>query len=396
VMAEIERQNLDQKLYQTQKLESLGVMAGGIAHDFNNLLTGIIGNVEFVREDLSQSSKSDESLKLIEQASYQASQLCSQMLAYAGKGKLEKTFIQLNDHVEETWKLVQHSIDKRINVNCDLDLNLPKIFADSTQIRQIIMNLMINAGDAIGEKFGEINIQTRSVTLNGIDCHKEFVLPNEKEGLYLCLQVKDTGVGMSEETIKRIFEPFYTTKFTGRGLGLSAVLGMIKGHQGALSVESTVGSGTIFQVYFPLLAEQPIVSSINTSVTPWHGKGSVLLVEDEPLVREISVRRLKGLGFEVYEAEDGLAGWEQFQQFHGTISLVITDLTMPKLNGGELLNKIREIDLVTPCIVMSAYGHEEIQNYLGQYSHVYFLKKPGNRDTFLAAVKRAYENKNRD
>ncbi len=287
-----DRKEFDQKLLQTQKLESLGVMAGGIAHDFNNLLTGIIGNAEFVRSTLPLEHSAHHALEVIEQTSYRASELCSQMLAYAGKGRFEKCHYELNSLIQETLNLVQHSLDKRIVVNLDLQDSLPNVFVDSAQIRQIVMNLVINAGDSIGGQVGEILIETRSVFLNENDLKGGILSAESQVGPYIRFKVRDTGSGMSEETLKRIFEPFYTTKFTGRGLGLSAVLGIIQGHQGFLNVQSKVGMGTVFEVYLPVPLEQELSPKLKQDSTHWSGKGLVLLVEDEPLVREVSSRRL--------------------------------------------------------------------------------------------------------
>ncbi len=385
-----ERKELDQKLFQKQKLESLGVLAGGIAHDFNNLLTGIIGNVELMREDLPAEHQVSSSLEMIEQASYRAAELCSQMLAYAGKGRFEKSSCSLNDLIQRTLSLVQHSLDKRINVHLDLDHSLPNVFVDSIQIQQIIMNLVINAGDAMEGKSGEISIQTRSVLGESMENDQEGV-GHQPEGSYVHFKISDTGCGMSEETLKRIYEPFFSTKFTGRGLGLSAVLGIIKGHDGFLKVYSKPGEGTAFDVYLPSVKGESLATRNTRRFEPWMGEGTVLLVEDERFIREIASRRLKNLGFEVLEAEDGLAGWELYLRFKDQIRFVITDLTMPKMNGVEFLGKLREIDSTIPCIVMSAYSLEEIGKYSNLNSQVYYLKKPANGEQFSKCTRQCYE-----
>jgi PAS domain S-box-containing protein len=391
-LAEIERKNLEQKLQQAQKLESLGVLAGGIAHDFNNLLTGVLGNAEFIREKVSESHEIMEPLSVIEEAAKRASELCRQMLAYAGKGQLEILPVDLNLLIQGTAKLLKHSVGKTIELGFDLEEDLPVIAADSTQLRQIVMNLVINASDAIGERNGRIVIETRKVFLTAEDFKRGVISKDPQEGSYLLLKVSDNGSGMSPETLTRIFEPFFTTKFTGRGLGLSAVMGIIRGHRGVLFVNTKEGEGTSFEVYFP--CDQAFETTPTRDVYPvqWRGKGTVLLVEDELFVREIAARRIQTKGFDLLEAENGEVGMELYEKHRDRIVLVITDLTMPKMNGGQFLEKLRHCNPTIPCIMMSGYTQVDMHHYLEKYSNIYYLRKPADQTAFSEVLRSAYES----
>ena len=314
--AAVERKEFERKLQETQKLESLGLLAGGIAHDFNNILTGILGNASLAALELPSSSPVMDNLKSIQQGSRRAADLCRQLLAYTGKGHLVVQNLSLNRLVEETAHLLKLSVSKKAVLNFDFHPALPAIEADPTQIRQVIMNLVINASDAIGDESGVIRLSTGLLYLDRKILGDVGLLgaPELPDGAYAYLEVSDSGCGMSAETQARIFDPFFTTKFTGRGLGLSAVLGIVRSHRGALTLVSRPGSGTTFKLLFPCVSgDAETVVAVRETKATWRGQGCVLVVDDEATVRSTAGAMLKRLGFEVVLANDGLEGVEIFR-----------------------------------------------------------------------------------
>ena len=281
--AEKERLAFDQQLQQTQKLESLGVLAGGIAHDFNNILAIILGHCYIVDHDIDSGMDQKNHVKLIEKAAGRAAELCRQMLAYAGQSELVQTRINLWLLVDENMKMLRSAIKKNVNIELDLQYDVPEISGDSAQIQQVVMNLIINAAEAIGDENGTINITLKKATVSTDQADKDFLGNAIHAGNYACLTVSDSGCGMTVETQKRIFEPFYTTKFTGRGLGMSAVLGIIRSHDGSLQLSSMPGVGTTFKIFLPLTAVPDILETRQTfgPVSSMRGSGAILLVDDE-------------------------------------------------------------------------------------------------------------------
>jgi two-component system cell cycle sensor histidine kinase/response regulator CckA len=362
--AEEERLVLERQLQQSQKLESLGVLAGGIAHDFNNILTGVLGNAELALAELSPSAPGRENLLEITQASHRAAALCRQMLAYSGRGQFAREPIDLNALVEDMLGLLKSAISKKALLNLNLEKDLPLLEGDSSQLGQVIMNLVINASEAIGDKDGVITIST------GVrECSREYFresyahldLPS---GPYLTLEVSDTGCGMDQETKERLFEPFFTTKFTGRGLGLAAVLGIVRGHKGALKVYSEAGKGTTFKIRFPAgeAGEGALARERAAEVSDWHGAGTVLLVDDEETIRTLGARMLSRLGFVVLTAGDGREALALYAQHRGEIVLVLLDLTMPHMDGEETLHGLRALDPEVRVIMSSGYSEQDIRN----------------------------------
>ena len=361
--AEEKRLQMERQMQQTQKLESLGVLAGGIAHDFNNLLTIILGNASLALDEMPPASPARDSLKAIEATSLRAAELCRQMLAYSGKGRFVIENIRMNDLIGEMISLLKASISKKAILNLNLKEPLPPLRGDPSQIRQVLMNLVFNASEAIGEHGGVITISTGMMECSNEDISEIYLDDNLTEGLYVWLEVSDTGCGMDHETQRRIFEPFFTTKFTGRGLGLSAVLGIVRGHKGALKVYSEPGRGTTFKVLFPAAeSDRPLVpqSSSNIQHSDWKGAGTVLLVDDEESVRNLGNRMLERLGFKVLIAVDGQQALETFRELHNEIVLVILDLTMPYMDGEETFRELRRIDQKVRVIMSSGYTESEI------------------------------------
>jgi signal transduction histidine kinase/CheY-like chemotaxis protein len=394
--AEAEKQELEQQLQHTQKLESLGVLSGGIAHDFNNILAIIKGNCSLATMD---SENTENYINEIDKASDRAAALCRQMLAYAGKAQLTMTQVNMWMIVDEMATMLKSTLPPNAVIKPDLSTNITFINADASQLRQIVMNLIINASEAIGNKQGEIRILLANSTVSAGQSEKDYngkaILP----GKYVLLEVTDNGCGMDEETKLRIFEPFYTTKFTGRGLGMSAVLGIIKSHGGALQLFSQLGQGTTFKVYLPV----PVKDSTgdenqNQSVpsTLLKGSGTILLVEDEDQVRLIAKALLKHFGFTVLEAVNGKEALELYKRNTTNITLVMTDMGMPIMDGYELFYELKKLNPELPIIVSSGYGDAEVGSRLGTDNIAGIISKPYGPDQLRDVLKSVVEGTHRE
>jgi PAS domain S-box-containing protein len=370
---------IERKLLDSQKLESLGVLAGGIAHDFNNLLAAILGNANLAQMQLPKTSVAAGYLKNVEKTALRAADLCRQMLAYSGKGRFTLHYLDLNEVVRETLELLEVSITKKAGLRVELRPGLPTVYADPAQIRQVIMNLVINASEAIGDKTGLIRIRTGVVHADAAyfqNTHMASDLPN---GDYAFVEVMDTGCGMSAETQARIFEPFYTTKFTGRGLGLAAVLGIVRGHKGALKITSELGAGSTFKFVLPVAtAPAPVRQLPNSAGTPgeWKDQGTVLVVDDDPTVRAVTARMVEACGFDVLQAVDGLHGVEVFSQKQNDIRAVVLDMTMPKLNGREALEEMRRLRPDIKVLLVSGFCEGFAHGGSERSNPTDFLQKP--------------------
>jgi len=389
--AETRQVEMDRKIQETQKLESLGVLAGGIAHDFNNLLTGILGNASLARLDLPSVSPVLAAIEQIELSSHRAADLCRQMLAYSGRGRFVVQRLDLNQVVEETTQLLNISISKTCVLRFNLAARLPGISADATQIRQVVMNLVINASEAIGPRSGVIALATGVARLDR-DYLMTLRLADLAPGDYVFLEVSDTGCGMDAETLQRIFEPFFTTKFTGRGLGLAAVLGIVRGHRGGLKVYSEAGRGSTFKLFLPL-ADGPVeLRALRESGGPdgWRGSGVVLVVDDEETVRSVSARMLEELGYRVEMAPDGRTAIDVFQAAPSRYAFVLLDLTMPHLDGEETFRQLRHLHPGVRVVLMSGFTeHDAVSRFAGK-GLAGFVQKPFSmtmlREVVLAAT----------
>ncbi|MFP4306145.1 MAG: PAS domain S-box protein [Desulfococcaceae bacterium] len=375
---EKERLALEQKIQETQKLESLGVLAGGIAHDFNNILMAVLGNADLALDRLPAMSPARENLREIEHASRRAADLCSQMLAYSGKGKFVIEPIDLSALVKEMRHLLDASTSKKAVLRLELAEGVPAVRGDATQIRQVVMNLVINASEAIGERSGMITVST------GVrDCDAEFLeatllKENVRPGRFVFLAVSDTGCGMTAETRRRVFEPFFTTKFTGRGLGMSAVLGIVRGHKGTLILQSEPGQGTEFTLLFPALSE---AVEIPARAQPNPGEretlnGCILLVDDEETIRALGRQMLERIGFEVITARDGADALMIYENLSDRIDLVLLDLTMPKMDGEEAMDALLRFDPNVRIVLSSGYSEHEISSRFSGRGLAGFLQKP--------------------
>lgn len=371
-----DRKHTEETLRQAQKLESLAVLAGGIAHDFNNLLVGILGNAGLALAELSPTSPARETIEAIETAGQRAAELARQMLAYSGKGKFVIQSVNMNELVEEMAHLLRVSTAPGASLAFHLHPALPPVEGDATQLRQVIMNLVVNASDAIGEREGTIAISTSVVHASTELLRDTFLAPDLPPGDYVSIEVQDTGGGMSPETLGRIFDPFFTTKFTGRGLGLAAVLGIMRGHRGAIRVVSTEGVGTTFTLLLPATAATPVPDESAPATPTWRGSGTVLVVDDEPTVRSVTARALRAFGFTVIEASDGIEGVEQYTAHAAEIVAVLLDMTMPRMNGVEAHQRIRALRSDVPLIMMSGFSEQDAMERLAGDAYSGFVQKP--------------------
>lgn len=374
-LAEEQQKSLERKLQETQKLESLGVLAGGIAHDFNNLLVSVLGNVGLVLVDLEPESPVREPIEQIKVAAQRAADLTRQMLAYSGKGRFVMQRVNLNTVITEMTQLLQVSISKNAQLELNLVKDLAPLEGDVTQIRQVIMNLIVNASDALGDKPGKISLSTGTVLADRDYLESSFLAPELTPGHYVYVQVADTGVGMDKETLGKIFDPFFTTKFTGRGLGLAAVLGIVRGHGGAIRVYSEPGHGSVFRVLFPVKdvvheGDKPAGAGLKK------GNGIVLVIDDEEVVRNVTKRMLSRIGYEPLLAEDGVVGIEAYKKNKDQIVGVLLDMTMPRLSGEETLSRLKEINPNVRVLLMSGYSEQEASNRFMGKGLSGFMQKP--------------------
>jgi two-component system, cell cycle sensor histidine kinase and response regulator CckA len=388
-----EREQLEAQMQHAQKLESLGVLAGGIAHDFNNLLMGILGNADLALNDVPDSSPIRASLDDIINASRKAADLCRQMLAYSGKGQFIVEELNVNEVVQEIGHLLSVSVSKKAVLQYALADAVPAVRADSSQLRQVIMNLITNASEAIGDIDGVIAVTTSVQYCSESFLNATYINEGQAPGNYVCLEIRDTGCGMDETTVRNIFDPFYTTKFTGRGLGLAAVLGIIRGHRGALSVDSSPGKGTDFKIFLPALeTPAPPVQPKTNNGDDWYPTGTILLVDDETTVLQVGQRMLKKVGFSVESAENGQDAVELFQKQHENLTAVVLDLAMPKMNGIETFHAMQKINANVPVLLSSGYDESEVLQQYDTSGLAGFIQKPYRINDLKAILKAVLQN----
>ncbi len=385
--AEEDRRKAEEQLLHVQKLEGLGLLAGGIAHDFNNLLMAIIGNADLALEELPAESPTVFGLNQIKQISLRAADLCKQMLAYSGKGKFVVGPVNLSALILDMRNLLEVSVSKKATLRYRLADNLPAVEADATQLRQVIMNLVINASEALGEKGGLISLSTG--TLECDDSYLDMTYVNERQaaGLYVTLEVADTGCGMDRDTQARLFDPFFTTKFTGRGLGLAAVMGIVRGHKGAIKVYSEPDKGSTFKVLLPAAGTVAATETEAAAAPAWKGSGTILLVDDEEIVRTVATRMLKRIGFSVMTASNGQEAVDLYRQHASTLSGVIMDLTMPHMDGDVAFREMLAIRDDIPIILSSGYNAVEIDHRLSGNRLASFIQKPYQFATLVETLR---------
>ncbi len=364
-----ERRDAEAALLQSHKLESIGVLASGIAHDFNNLLTGILGGLSFVRSTLPPDHAAAPVLRLAEESSERAAALTHQLLAYAGKGQFIIRAFDFCKLVRDLLPLIESSIPKSVDIQLNLADGLPTILADPSQIEQVVMNLVINVAEAIGPGSGAIRIAAST---------SEWRAPDGTSRTEVVMEVADSGSGMSDATKARIFDPFFTTKFTGRGLGLAAVSGIIRSHEGRMTVESSPGRGTTFRVFFPAGPVAAAQEATRAEAATKRGTGTILVVEDEAPLRLLSEAMLESLGYEVLVAENGREALKILSEQSAAISAVLLDMTMPVMGGKETLLRMREIRPGLRVIITTGYSEELAREELGPFLNLDYIQKPYN------------------
>ena len=376
--AEEERLALERQFQHSQKLESLGVLAGGIAHDFNNILTSILGNAELILGELSPAAPIRANLLQITAASRRAAALCRQMLAYSGRGQFVIEPIDLAVLVEEMLDLLKSAISKHAVLNLRLQEDPPLLQGDASQLGQVVLNLVINASEAIGELEGVISVSVGARECTAEYLRKSYAHEDSTPGLYLALEVSDTGSGMDAETQARLFEPFFTTKFTGRGLGLSAVLGIVRGHKGALALESKPGEGTTFTVLLPASKAEEGAALRKTSrlVADRLTGGTVLLVDDEKTLLTLGEAMLSRLGFAVLTAADGEEAVAAYREHKDEIVLVLLDVTMPHMSGEETFHALQALDPGVRVVMTSGYSEQDTAARFAGKGMAGFVPKP--------------------
>ncbi len=350
-----------------QKLETLGILSGVLAHDFNNLLTGILGNASLVRDELSEQSSLHETLSAIEQAARRASDLCHQMLAYSGRGRVERSELSLNALIEEMRTLLDL---QKVPLTFHLEPELPRLEGVEAQLRQVVMNLILNAVQALPEQGGRVTLETSSVRLDEPEDELD-------AGLYVLLRVVDDGCGMDSESAERMFDSFFTTKLRGHGLGLAAVQRIVGEHRGRIRARSERGAGTTVEVLLPAATHA--------------GAAGVLIIDDEPIVRDAARRMLEAAGLRVLTASDGTEGMALFKNRQDEIGLVLLDLTMPNQGGAETHRQLREIDPRLPVLLISGYDDEEVFSHVPADQVAGFVRKPFTPTEMVVAVERALE-----
>ena len=378
----------EEQMRSAQKLESLGILAGGIAHDFNNLLVGVLGNASLALTELPEDSPARGFVKDVETSAQRAAELTRQMLAYSGRGKIVVESLRLSQVVHEMTQLLGRVISKRARLSLHLREDLPPIVADATQVRQVVMNLITNASDALLGEPGLVTLRTGTIHADARMLAGTYLNEELPAGVYVYLEVTDSGVGMDAATRARIFEPFFTTKFTGRGLGLAAVLGIVRSHKGAIDVTSEPGCGTTFRVLFPAsasIADVPIAR--NLTPANWKGSGVALVVDDEEAVRGVARHLLERSGFSIVEAATGEEALAICAAQRSALRIVLLDLTMPGMSGEATLAELRHRWPSLPVIVSSGFMHDDSTGIEG----VPFLAKPYRPAELVDIIRRLFE-----
>ena len=390
-----ERFELERRVDRSQRLESLGVLAGGIAHDFNNLLTGVLGHAGLALDRLPPSSPLHAHLEQIELAARRAAELCNQMLAYSGRGDFRAERIDLSALVQEMAKLLESVISKKARLELDLAEDLPPMVADPSRVRQVVMNLITNASEALEGRPGRVTVRTRAMVYDAEQLRVAFPGEDLAPGSYALLRISDTGCGMDAETVARAFEPFFTSKFTGRGLGLSAVQGIVRRLGGAIHLESEPGKGTIFLIAFPskIASATPVLetpSAARAAAEPCSEvAGTILVVDDQDEVRLFAATALRSAHWNVLEATDGMEAIEVFAAHADEISVVLLDQTMPKMGGLETLVALQQVRPDVPVVVTSGYSEVEFAGRFAGFRTAGFLEKPFGPTELLLAIRRA-------
>jgi signal transduction histidine kinase len=383
-----DQRETEEAMRQSQKLESIGILAGGIAHDFNNLLTGILGNASLALRVLPAVSPAREMVHDVVMASERAAGLTGQLLAYAGRGRFNIEHVNLATMARDISGLLRASTPRKVAIQLDVDPALPPIEADASQLQQVLMNLVLNAAEAIGDNSGTVRVRAwvRQLTAEEIaQQHSRFSL---NPGPHVEVEVTDTGAGIDPANLSRIFDPFFTTKFMGRGLGLAATLGIVRGHKGSITVRSEPGRGSTFLILLPAVAEASAPPA-TVANAPGEGRGELILIaDDEEIVRRAARATLQEAGYRVLEAEDGLAALDLFRRQGDEIALVLLDMTMPILSGDEAVRHMMRIRPDAVVVASSGYGELEARRRFEGTDVSGFLQKPYSSEQLIALVSR--------
>ena len=386
--AEQEVRQMELQIRHTQKLESLGVLAGGIAHDFNNLLTGILGYSSLLSADSANSPKTQRAVDQIVKAAERAADLCNQILAYAGKAYVDIHSLDLNEIIEDMHALLDVSLSSKAHIHLELDPAIPAIRADGTQIRQVILNLVTNAAEACQETHGTVTVRTGLTHCSRDDLRSAYIDDNLPEGSYVCLEIIDTGCGMTPETIGRIFDPFFSTKFLGRGLGLSVVLGIIRAHRGTLTVESHPGNGSHFRVFLPIAigAPEPSDPDARQDDAPMES-GTILVADEETTVSVVTAQILESAGFQTICAHDGTSLLRQLSASGPSIRAIVLDVSILDRSGNSLFDLIYGLQPDVPIVMSSGYMREDVLKRYQPGGVFGFIQKPYRAIRLLDAVR---------
>jgi PAS domain S-box-containing protein len=392
VRAQEERLAFDARMRQVQRLEGLGVMAGGIAHDFNNLLTPILGDATLALLDLPADSPVRARVERIQKAARRAAALTHQMLAYAGKGPLRVEPLDLTHLVREMAQLLESSVARRAELIYDLDDHLPAIEGDTAQLSQVVMNVITNAAEAVADAGGCIEIRTGSLLRQGSP-RPDWIGEELPPGPAVYFEVVDDGCGMPPETLARIFDPFFTTKFTGRGLGLAAAIGIVRGHGGAIEIETHPGRGTRFRVMFPASGRREVArAAAAADIADWKAHATVLVIDADEGVRDLVGETLERAGLRVLHAPDAASGVELFGRHAEAIDLVILDRSLPAARGEEPFDAIRRLCPAARVVLVSGYSEERAAAPLALRGLAGFLQKPFLPERLLERVRAALEH----
>ena len=389
--AAAERQELEDRIRQTQKLESLGVLAGGIAHDFNNLLMPILGHADMMSEELPADFPYQANLKEIVDLAEKAADLCRQMLAYAGRGHPSAEPQNLSRLVHQMHAMLEVAVAKRAVLDCRLADNPPAVIVDAAQIRQVAMNLVLNAAEAVEARQtrdGRIDVSTGRMDVDRAFLDECAPGSSAQPGSYVFLEVRDNGEGMSAETRARLFDPFFSTRFVGRGLGLSASLGIVHSHGGAIRVERRLEVGFTFRILLPQATSRAATPPPAPALS-WHGQGTILLVDDETPVRQVAKMMLEKIGFQVLAASDGREALQLFKARGGGVECVLLDLTMPGMKGNEVLAELRRMRPGVRVIVSSGFEAKDVLARFEGGEEVGFIQKPYTQAKLAEVLSRA-------
>lgn len=383
------KKDLESKALKSQKLESLGIMAGGVAHDFNNLLTVILGHTDLIMHQIPKDSHLFNSLKEIETSSKRATELCKQMLAYSGKGRILSQIININQLIEGINSLIQGLINKKTQVIYQLNPNIGLIEGDNSQLQQLIINLVINASEAISDVKGQIIIETENARFNSKETG-EFVFVSELIQEH-CIKIKisDTGIGIPQENIERVFDPFFSSKSIGRGLGLPACLGIVKSHNGAIKLHSDIDTGTTISILIPLIENEnkkEEVTESTSSIYHFSIDKKVLIIDDEASTLNTSKEMLEFLGFSVIATDNSIEAMDLFTRHTHEIAFTIIDLSMPVLDGFELFLAFKQIKKDSLSIITSGYNEQIAMQKFQGFNNCYFIQKPYTLQLFSEKI----------